>query len=114
MEVSGQRQVPAALPPGKEHLGTHRIGGWVGTKAGLYAVDKNEISFPCQESNPGHTTRSPSLYRLSYSHSSARCYLQKIFRPTVYENDGWIMDVRTVREFLKTRDRFLTRLPAGE
>jgi hypothetical protein len=34
MGVSGQRQAPAALPPGKR-LGTHCIGGWVGSRAGL-------------------------------------------------------------------------------
>jgi hypothetical protein len=114
MEVSGQRHVPAAFLSGKEPLGTHFIGGWVGTRAGLDAVEKSKITFPCQESNPGHPTHSPSLHRLSCPDSSARCYLQKTFRPTLYENDGWIRDARTAREFPETRDRFLIRLSAAE
>jgi hypothetical protein len=32
--VGGQRHAPAALPPGKRP-GTHCIGGWVGSRAGL-------------------------------------------------------------------------------
>jgi hypothetical protein len=114
MEVSSQRHVPAALPPGKEPLGTQSIGEWMGPRAALDAVGKSEISFSCQESNPDHPTRSPSLYRLSYPDSSEHCNLQKIFRPTLYENDGRIKDVRTVRKFLKTRDRFPILLSAGQ
>jgi len=33
MGVGGQRDAPAALPPGKRP-GTHCIGGWVGPRAG--------------------------------------------------------------------------------
>jgi hypothetical protein len=33
--------------------GTHWIGGWVGPRAGLDAMEKRKISFPCWESNPG-------------------------------------------------------------
>jgi hypothetical protein len=45
MVVSGQLHAPAALHPGKV-LGTHWIGGWVGTKAGLYAVVRRNKSHP--------------------------------------------------------------------
>jgi hypothetical protein len=41
MEVSGQLAVP-----GKEPLGTHRIGEWV-------APGAKKISYACRESNPG-------------------------------------------------------------
>jgi hypothetical protein len=43
--------------------GTHWIGGWVGPRAGLDAVEKRQI-FPRRESNPGRPAHSPSLYRL--------------------------------------------------
>jgi hypothetical protein len=52
MEVSGQLNAPAALPPGKEPLGTHLIGGWVGPRAVLDAVEKRKIQSSRQQSNP--------------------------------------------------------------
>jgi hypothetical protein len=58
MEVSGQIHAPAALPPGKEHAGKHLIGGWVGLRAGLGAVEcRKKIPCPCRESNPGRPAR---------------------------------------------------------
>jgi hypothetical protein len=39
MEVSGQLHSPAALTPGKEPRGAHWIGGWVGPRTGLDAVE---------------------------------------------------------------------------
>jgi hypothetical protein len=33
--------------------GTHWIGGWVGTEAGLNAVEQNKISYTNWQSNPG-------------------------------------------------------------
>jgi hypothetical protein len=38
----------------------------VGTRVGLDAVVHRKLSCPCRESNPGRSTRSPSLYRLRY------------------------------------------------
>jgi hypothetical protein len=52
MEVSGQLHAPAALTPGKESLGTHWIGGWVGPRAVLDAVVNRTIPSPRRESNP--------------------------------------------------------------
>jgi hypothetical protein len=51
MEVSGQLHTPAALPPGKEPLVTHWIGGWVDLRTILDAVVKTEIPSPHRESN---------------------------------------------------------------
>ena len=48
MGVGCQRHAPAALPP-RERPGTHRIGGWVGPRAGL---DGCGISRPPQEFDP--------------------------------------------------------------
>jgi hypothetical protein len=39
--------MPSELVPG-----TDWIGGWVGLRAGLDAVEKRNISCPCQELNP--------------------------------------------------------------
>jgi hypothetical protein len=41
---------------------THWIGGWVGLRGGLEAVEKKKNSCPCRESKPAI---SPSLYRVS-------------------------------------------------
>jgi len=38
MEVGGQLQAPAALPPGKR---PHCIGGWLGPRAGLDRCGKS-------------------------------------------------------------------------
>jgi hypothetical protein len=43
VEVSRQLQVPAALLPGEGAPGTHWIGGWVGPRADLNAMDKRKF-----------------------------------------------------------------------
>jgi hypothetical protein len=60
MEMSGQLHAPAVLTPG-----THWIGGWVDPTDGLDAEEKRK-NLLLPKSNPGHPTRIPSLYRLSY------------------------------------------------
>jgi hypothetical protein len=45
------------------------MGGWVSPIAGLGAVKKRKISFPCLEPNRGRPSCSSSLYRLNYSGS---------------------------------------------
>jgi hypothetical protein len=44
MEVSGQLHTPTALIPGKYSPDIHWIGGRVGTRAGLDAVENRKIS----------------------------------------------------------------------
>jgi hypothetical protein len=41
--IGGQLHVPASLPPGKR-CGTHRIGGWMGIRAGLNGRRKSRLS----------------------------------------------------------------------
>jgi hypothetical protein len=41
--VSGQLHAPAALPPGKRAPGTHCIGGWVDSRAGLDDVENRKF-----------------------------------------------------------------------
>jgi hypothetical protein len=43
MEVSGQLNAAAALPPGEEAHGAYWIGGWVSPRAGQVAVKKRKI-----------------------------------------------------------------------
>jgi hypothetical protein len=62
MDVTCQFQAPVALHPGKDPIP-------IGEEAGLDAVEYRKIVFPSGESNPGHPTRNPSLYRLSYPDS---------------------------------------------
>jgi len=61
-DVGGQRQAPAALPPGKRP-GTHCAGGWVGPRAGLEGA---ENFAPTGIRSPDLPARSESLYRTSY------------------------------------------------
>ena len=61
MGVGGQRHSPAALPPG--NTGTHCTGDCVGPRAGLDGCEKSR---PHRDSIPGPSSRSESLYRLSY------------------------------------------------
>jgi len=53
-KVSDQIHVPTALPLGEE---PQWVGGWVGPKAGLDAVAKGKILFPCRKLNPGLPAR---------------------------------------------------------
>jgi hypothetical protein len=43
----------------------HFVGGWVGHKTGLDAVEKRKFSSPCWESNSGHQAR--RYTKLQYS-----------------------------------------------
>jgi hypothetical protein len=45
MEVSGLLYAPSAVLRGRTHA-THRIGDWVGSRAGLNAVAKRKILSP--------------------------------------------------------------------
>jgi len=57
MQASCQLHALAALLPGKELPGTHWIGGWVGSRAGLDAVARENPS-PYLEPNLGRPNRS--------------------------------------------------------
>jgi hypothetical protein len=65
MEVSDQLNNRAALPPGKEPLCTHWIGGLVGPRAVLDAVVKRKIPSPRRQSNPRTTIIQPVAQRFT-------------------------------------------------
>jgi hypothetical protein len=52
MELSGQLNALAALPPGETAPCTYWIGGWVDPRAGLNDVDKRKISCPARNRTP--------------------------------------------------------------
>jgi hypothetical protein len=66
-ESSASPPLPRYPPPGKERP----IGGWVGTRVDLDAVEKRKI-LRLRKSNPGCPAHSPSVYRLSYPVSYRR------------------------------------------
>jgi hypothetical protein len=68
MEASGQKSHPSRFNLGERADGRpdHCIGGLVGTRAGLNAVEKSEICCPCHESNTARPPIHPKLYRLNY------------------------------------------------
>ena len=53
MGLGGQRHAPAALPHGKRP-GSHCIGGWVGSRAGLGSCEKSR---PHRDSIPERVKR---------------------------------------------------------
>jgi hypothetical protein len=55
-ELSNSR--PGRFTPKERNPGTHWIGSWVGPRAGLDAVAKRKIPFPCRESKPARPVRS--------------------------------------------------------
>jgi hypothetical protein len=55
---------PGRFTPGERITDTHWIGGWMGPRASLYAVEKRTISCPLRKSNPGRPPLlKPSYYR---------------------------------------------------
>jgi hypothetical protein len=58
------RWVVSPFTPRKRAPRTLSVGGCVGCRVGLDAVQKRKISWLCQELNPGRPARSSSLYRL--------------------------------------------------
>jgi hypothetical protein len=60
---------PCLITPGKRAPGTHRIGGWLGPRAGLDVMEKRGCC-PCRESNSRRPARVPTeLSRLSRPHT---------------------------------------------
>jgi len=76
MEVSGQLHAQVALHPRERDPGTHWIGGWVSSRAGLDALVN-----PCREMNPDHQARGPVtvLTELQRLHTNLLCTFT--FRP---------------------------------
>jgi hypothetical protein len=62
---------PRRIYPEERDPDTQWLGRWMGPRAGLDAVKKRKVSFPCWESNPGRPASSTLLYKLSYPGS---CY----------------------------------------
>jgi hypothetical protein len=56
---------PCRFTSGERVPDTHWIGGWVGPRSGLNAVERRKIVH-FRESNPRHPARNPSLYWLMY------------------------------------------------
>jgi hypothetical protein len=82
MWVGGQRHAPAALPPG-ERPRNHCTGGWVGPRS--VWTDAENLA-PHRDSIPGPSSRSESLYRLSYRgpHRLPVRSDKFLFRPNVW------------------------------
>jgi hypothetical protein len=94
LEVGGKIHVSNALPPGKEpRYGLDRRADGPQSRSGCCAEQNN--FYPCQESNPSHPTRSPSLYRLSYPGS--------VFWMYSVQNSVWTQTILTevVRGFIQ-------------
>jgi hypothetical protein len=71
---------PGHFTPGERGPGTHKIGGWVGPRAAVDAVEKRKI-LPLLGIEPRPCpARSPSLYRLSYADYCVFIYLLVMFR----------------------------------
>jgi hypothetical protein len=60
---------PNRFTSGERTPSTRWIWEWVGSRAGLSAIEKRKISWHCLEWNPGRPARNPSLFRLSYPDS---------------------------------------------
>ena len=72
--VGGWRHVPTALPTGKRP-DTHRIEGWVDTRAGLNGCGKTRP--PIRDGSRKGLDRRELIYRLGYPGS--RCILKTIY-----------------------------------
>jgi hypothetical protein len=50
---------PGRFTPRERATGTHWIGGWVGSRAGLDTLSNRKIPIPRRESNPDHLIVQP-------------------------------------------------------
>jgi len=66
LEVSGQLSCTGHFTPRERAPTTHWIGGWVGLRVGLDAVEKSNIPLACRESNTGRPARGLVLCWLIY------------------------------------------------
>jgi hypothetical protein len=66
--------LPSRFTPGEGTSDTHKMGGWVGPRAGLDAVTKRETLSPCRELNPNHPIVQPVVSRYTGWAVSGRAY----------------------------------------
>jgi hypothetical protein len=69
---------PSCFTSGERASDTHWIGGWVGPRASLNAVEQRKISCPCQELNPSCPAHSLLLHQKTYPGSQILNILQII------------------------------------
>jgi hypothetical protein len=84
MVVSGVVHAQADLVPGERAPRTHWIGGWVGRKAGLGAVEKRKKKYLARAANrtPGRPARRLWLYRLQNLGTNDTCCCQAVTHPS--------------------------------
>lgn len=61
--VRGKFYAPAALT-WERVLDTHKVGGWMGPRAGAGALEKRQIPFNCQELNHSSSDNQPLAYAI--------------------------------------------------
>jgi hypothetical protein len=67
--------MPLPFYPRERAPGTHWIGGWVGSRAGLDDMEKKNLTLRGIELRPlGRPVRRQSLYRLRYPGSQRTTY----------------------------------------
>jgi hypothetical protein len=86
---------PRPLYPRERALGTHLIGGWAASRAGLDDVEKRKfLTLPGLELRPlGRRTRSQSLYRLRYPCSFLLCIPVDLLQYTVMQK-FYLLDIK--------------------
>jgi hypothetical protein len=89
MEMSGELHAPVTSPLREIALGTHRIGGWVGPRASLGAVNKRKIFCPCWGSNCNCPTHSLTiLTELSQRLHFELCHVKTVLSISVNVSPG--------------------------
>jgi len=94
--VGGQRQVPAALTPGKR-TGIHCTGSWVGPRAVLGAYSEQKV--PCSQRSSNTELRISSVWRIAIpitlSRPPHRHGRLRYFVPTL--NEALLSNIHLVR-----------------
>jgi hypothetical protein len=80
MGLSGQRHAPAALYLHDWTPNTHRIGGWVGLRAGLDTGARGKILFLCWGSNADRPVCSQTERERYESFAFCLMFLEQINR----------------------------------
>ena len=94
--VGGQRQVPAALTPGKR-TGIHCTGSWVGPRAGLDEYSEKKV--PCSQRSSNTELCISSVWRIAipitlsrsrHRHGKLRYFVPKL-------NEAWLSNIHLER-----------------